>query len=114
VAESNWDETVILDRHHLAGFTGGDTEFEKQVLGIFVDNAPGYLQHLRTCDPGDWKSSAHKLKGAARSIGAWHLARAAERVEHMRALGEDDPKRGPLFDELEGRLTRLLHQIAQI
>lgn len=114
MAESDWDETVVLDRAHLAGFTGGDPSFEKQVLGIFVDNAPGYLEILKACDGDNWKSSAHKLKGAARSIGAWRLARAAERAERMPPPMKADSKREALFSDLQERLDSLLAQIKAI
>ena len=88
--ETNWDERVILDDCHLSKFTGGDPDFENQILGIFLDNAPKYLVELDTIDVGNWKATAHKLKGAARSIGAWQLARQAERAEHMGAVPRHD------------------------
>lgn len=114
MAESNWDETIVLDRAHLAGFTGGDPSFEKQVLGIFMENAPSYLDILRECDSDNWKSSAHKLKGAARSIGAWRLARAAERAERMQPPMAADAKRDALFEDLQERLDSLLTHIQAI
>lgn len=109
--ETNWDETVILDDEHLSTFTGGDPGFEAQILDIFLDNAPGYLAALRDTGVGEWKSTAHKLKGAARSIGAWRLAREAERAEHLGAPAVDDPRRATTLSELEVRLAGLVSHI---
>lgn len=109
MAESNWDEAVILDVEHLSGFTGGDPDFECQILAIFVDNAPGYLAALSGTDDDNWKTTAHKLKGAARSIGAWNLARAAERAEKMRSPASGSIERSDILNMLEDRMKNLLH-----
>jgi HPt (histidine-containing phosphotransfer) domain-containing protein len=114
MAESDWDETIVLDRAHLAGFTGGDPSFEAQVLAIFLENAPSYLDALYQSDGENWKTTAHKLKGAARSIGAWRLARAAERAEKMKAPLVGDARREPVFKELRSRLAALIATIRSI
>jgi len=108
LAESVWDETVILDLAHLSGFTGGDPDFECQILDIFLDNAPGYLENLSAIDQENWKTTAHKLKGAARSIGAWALARAAERAEQMGSPEPTNLRRVQIIALLENRLAELI------
>lgn len=108
LAESGWDEAVILDVAHLSGFTGGDPDFESHILGIFVDNAPGYLQALASIEEDGWKTTAHKLKGAARSIGAWNLARAAERAEKMPSPAVDAVGRHQILKILNDRMKNLL------
>jgi HPt (histidine-containing phosphotransfer) domain-containing protein len=109
--ESDWDENVTLDEDHLRGYTGGDPEFARDVLKIFADNAPDYLETLKAADVESWRASAHKLKGAARGIGAWRLARAAERAEFMGEPAADDPRRGIILAELDSRLGQLLAYI---
>lgn len=109
--ESDWDENIVLDDQHLATFTGGDPGFETQILNIFLENAPEYLKALQGTDVSDWKATAHKLKGAARSIGAWNLAREAERAEHMGAPAPQDPSRISIIAELETRLESLVTHI---
>lgn len=109
--ETDWDEGIILDDNHLSTFTGGDPDFEDQILNIFLDNAPGYLVKLGTVDQGNWKATAHKLKGAARSIGAWQLARQAERAERMGTPAHGDTKRNAVVEELQARMTLLVKQI---
>ncbi|MBL4836933.1 MAG: Hpt domain-containing protein [Kordiimonadaceae bacterium] len=105
--ESNWNEHVVLDEAHLKEFTGGDADFERQILGLFMDHAPGYLRQLEQSGADGWHTMAHKLKGAARSIGAWRLAREAERAEQMGALCQVEPKRGKALKELTVRLGQL-------
>ncbi|MEX0297626.1 MAG: Hpt domain-containing protein [Kordiimonas sp.] len=113
MAETNWDESVILDEGHLSTFTGGDPDFENQILDIFLDNAPTYLTALIDVDGGNWKATAHKLKGAARSIGAWRLAREAERAEHLGAPAIDDRRRMATISELQLRMENLVHHIKE-
>ena len=108
MVESKWDEAVILDVAHLSGFTGGDPDFESHILGIFVDNAPGYLNALKGTEEDNWKTTAHKLKGAARSIGAWNLARAAERAEKMPSPAPEAVERRQILEILESRMKNLL------
>jgi len=108
LAESTWDETIILDHEHLSGFTGGDLDFECEVLDIFLNNAPGYLETLCDEESEGWRVTAHKLKGAARSIGAWRLARSAERAERLAAPMPDDPRRVAILKDLADRLATLV------
>lgn len=109
--ETDWDEKIILDDNHLATFTGGDPSFEAQILDIFLDNAPLYLAALKDTATSDWKATAHKLKGAARSIGAWRLAREAERAEFMGAPAPDDVRRQAVICELQKRMDSLIANI---
>ncbi len=111
MAESSWDETVLLDEKHLREFTGGDTGFQRQVLGIFLENAPLYLETLCRDGNDNWRSDAHKLKGAARSIGAWRLAREAERAEQLGYPADNDPKRIRIAKELQVRLEQTIRYI---
>lgn len=61
----------MIDREFLAGFTGGDDELEAELIGFFVENATLYMTELENAEPGEpWRMVSHKLKGAARSVGA--------------------------------------------
>ncbi len=108
----SWDENVVLDSAHLRGFTGGDSDLEAQVLEIFRDSAPAYLAALEAADEADWQGAAHKLKGAARGIGAWRLAVAAERTEHDSAAASDRTRAQAHFGELHERLQQLSDAIS--
>jgi HPt (histidine-containing phosphotransfer) domain-containing protein len=73
-----------IDRSYLARFTMGNAEIEHEVLQLFADQMPRYLQQLRdaTADKA-WKETAHTIKGSASAIGAWRLARFAEMAEQV-------------------------------
>ena len=114
VISSNWDETIVLDNEHLEEFTGGDRDLQAHVMTIFMSHAPSYLETL--CRPGNenWRADAHKLKGAARSIGAWRLAVAAERAEALGYPAQDDPRRKKCGRELLARLEETISHIKQL
>ncbi len=111
MSNPSWNEEIYLDEKHLEEFTGADRGLQEQVLDIFMDNAPKYLETL--CQPGNenWRSDAHKLKGAARSIGAWRLACEAERAEAMGYPPLDDPRRLEAGRELLLRLEETISVI---
>ncbi|MBL4639654.1 MAG: Hpt domain-containing protein [Kordiimonadaceae bacterium] len=111
--ESEWDESLILDSAHLAEFTAGDEQLEQHVLALFSEHAPTYLKDLKTSSPNEWRTAAHKLKGAARSIGAWRLAREAERVERIGSGAARDAKRSETLEELGFRLDQLMTLISE-
>jgi HPt (histidine-containing phosphotransfer) domain-containing protein len=108
---ANWDEKVLLDQKHLDEFTSFDYGLQNQVLSVFVSNAPLYLEKLCRPNNDNWRADAHKLKGAARSIGAWRLAIAAERAEKMAMLATEDPKRREVLKQLLERLEATVDYI---
>lgn len=92
--------TSILDHNHLKDYTGGDRALIGLVLTTFLDNAPVYLDDLRRAmDSNSFRTRAHRLKGAARAIGAHALAAAALRAEEG-AYG-DGPARQRLLAQVE-------------
>lgn len=111
---SNWDESIVLDAAHLEEFTGGDRELQSAVLTIFMRNAPSYLEILCRPDNENWRVDAHKLKGAARSIGAWRLAVEAEKAEAFGNPPLSDPRRKKCSRELLKRLEETISHIKQL
>ncbi|WP_131857705.1 Hpt domain-containing protein [Bosea sp. BK604] len=81
-----------IDLVHLARQTGGDHDLERELLALFAQQC---VRHLRTIHAGaDTRTrmdAAHTLKGAARAIGAWQVAEAADAIE--RQLAADDAGR---------------------
>ena len=74
--------TALLDKNQLAQFSGGDAAMEREILGFFHTNAQDYIADMeQACTSEEWKQFAHKLKGAARSIGAMALGELAEEAE---------------------------------
>jgi HPt (histidine-containing phosphotransfer) domain-containing protein len=83
--------TAPIDLVHLARQTGGDTELESELLALFADQCLKHLDTIRRANTKTGSDAAHTLKGAARAIGAWAVADAAERVEEAltrRAVAE--------------------------
>ncbi|HEV7259783.1 MAG TPA: Hpt domain-containing protein [Bosea sp. (in: a-proteobacteria)] len=82
---------TAIDLDHLARQTGGDLELEREILALFAQQC---VRHLRTIhqaeDARTRMDAAHTLKGAARAIGAWQVADAADAIE--RQLAETSPR----------------------
>ena len=79
-AASLADERPI-DLVHLARMTLGDRMLEREVLQLFDRQASMLLLRMQQATRASICAAAHTLKGSARGIGAWRVARAAEVVE---------------------------------
>ena len=71
----------LIDRAHLAQMTLGDTSLEREILALFERQAELLIDRMQTLPPPAVSTLAHTLKGSARGVGAWNVARAAEAVE---------------------------------
>jgi len=73
-----------VDLVHLSRYTLGNRSLEREVLSLFLTQSAIYLQRLKEAGADkDWVDAAHTIKGSAKSIGAWQLARSAETAEAM-------------------------------
>ncbi|MGA2892117.1 MAG: Hpt domain-containing protein [Xanthobacteraceae bacterium] len=90
-ADSDRRPTVI-DAGHLERMTLGDRRLEREVLELFVRQTTIMLNRIVGAEPALAAAAAHTLKGSARGIGAWRVARAAELLEQAAGPvgGEDD------------------------
>lgn len=72
-----------IDREHLSRMTLGEQALEREILRLFDHQAAMLLQRMRERSAANAHiaAAAHTLKGSARGIGAWSVARAAEMVE---------------------------------
>lgn len=76
--------TKPIDFTYLGRFTFGNRELEREVLYLFAQHAPIYLNNLRSASTSKaWHDAAHTLKGSARAVGAWRVARSAEMAEKI-------------------------------
>ena len=83
----------VIDKQHLAGVTLGDPGLEREVLELFLRQATLMLDRIGHAPATVAAAAAHTLKGSARGIGLWRLARAAESFEQAVAnAGEDRVK----------------------
>ncbi|NDW05440.1 histidine kinase [Jiella sp. 40Bstr34] len=97
-----------IDLVHLARQTAGDRALEVEVLGLLVIQIERARPAILAAGPQERCRLAHALKGAARNLGAFRLADAAEELER-------DPG-GPamvdgLLDELE-RTARFARELS--
>jgi len=77
-----------IDFEHLARMTVGDAILEHEVLAMFSAQAVSLIGALAIL-PADAGTLAHKLKGSARAIGAFHVADAAGCLETAIRNGDD-------------------------
>jgi HPt (histidine-containing phosphotransfer) domain-containing protein len=70
-----------IDLTHLARMTLGDVSLEHEVLRLFERQATMLIARMQGARASLVAASAHTIKGSARGIGAWRIARDAETVE---------------------------------
>jgi HPt (histidine-containing phosphotransfer) domain-containing protein len=95
---------AALDEDHLARMTLGDRRLEREVLEIFMRQSAIMLDRIASAEPEIVAAAAHTLKGSARGIGAWRVARAVEHLEH--AAGADGRETG-LWRDLDEAIDEL-------
>lgn len=76
-----------IDEDHLGRMTLGDRRLEREVLELFLRQSTIMLDRIAGAERPLAAAAAHTLKGSARGIGAWRVARAAELLEQ--AAGSD-------------------------
>jgi HPt (histidine-containing phosphotransfer) domain-containing protein len=73
-----------VDRAHLSRFTLGDERLDREILALFLGQIPLTVESLRfAVTDKDWQVAAHTLKGSARSVGAFNVARLAVEAEKL-------------------------------
>ena len=71
-----------IDLVHLARQTLGDRELEREILALFVRQSRTLGSRIAALMTGpECGDLVHTLKGSARAVGAWRVARQAEQVE---------------------------------
>ena len=80
-----------IDRTHLDDISGGDRQFEEELMQEFVSSTRGLLSDLaRAIESGDVAAAqmaAHTLKGSCRSLGAGPMAEPCFEIELMSREG---------------------------
>ncbi len=71
-----------LDIDFLRNVLDSDSEFEKELFAIFLDNSRRNIDAMESAiknsDDSSWYMAAHAFKGAAASIGAFDLSKILE------------------------------------
>ena len=85
------DSTPAFDFARLADISGGDTEFELEILSDYFAQNSTLLSELdRALSTGDVatvRRAAHTLKGSSRTVGAESVAAIAAEIECLAATG---------------------------
>ncbi len=79
--------TVAIDEEHLARQTFGDANLAREVLTLFIDQCAADGPRLSHLAPLERTALAHRLKGAARGVGAFPLAATLEAIERADSFG---------------------------
>jgi HPt (histidine-containing phosphotransfer) domain-containing protein len=98
-----------IDLVHLARMTLGERSLEREVLQLFDRQSTLLLARMRSAAPAGILTLAHTLKGSARGIGAWRVARAAEALEVA-----DAANAGAALDALDSATTEARALIAEL
>ncbi|MGY6627407.1 MAG: Hpt domain-containing protein [Oceanicaulis sp.] len=74
----------MLDRAHLAQYSGGDAALEGELFALLDAQIEACTGRMARAAPGEdqaWRDAAHTLKGAARGVGAMQLGEACAAAE---------------------------------
>jgi HPt (histidine-containing phosphotransfer) domain-containing protein len=100
-----------IDLQHLSKMTLGERALEREVLELFHQQATMLTGRMREAAPAVIAASAHTLKGSARGIGAWRVARAAEAVERA---ASDEVRLKTAVDTLGASVSEAKAEIADL
>ena len=105
-------KAAAIDEGHLGRMTLGDRRLEREVLELFLRQTTIMLGRIVGADPPLAAAAAHTLKGSARGIGAWRVARAAEHLEQ--AAGKDDVEHAGADERVRAHGDELADAIAEL
>jgi HPt (histidine-containing phosphotransfer) domain-containing protein len=94
----------VFDRPDLLRRLGDDVEIAREIVKVFLGDAPSQVTRLREAvarrDLGEISAAGHRIRGAAASVGCTRLRRAVEAVELAPAeLGQ--ARREALMQEVD-------------
>ena len=99
-----------IDRDYLLEISGGDSEFERDLIQTFLEAAPALLQSYAAAIESNAglgvRHAAHTLKGSSRSIGANVFAQVCEAAEKA-ARADDLATCQELLPEIEASFEAL-------
>ncbi|MCA6111390.1 Hpt domain-containing protein [Bradyrhizobium cenepequi] len=99
-----------IDLAHLARMSLGDAALEREVLSLFVAQSDRLIGALSAL-PRDGRELAHKLKGSAHAIGAFAVADAAARLEHVLMSGAEPAEPLAALSEAVARARNAIEAI---
>ena len=94
-----------IDFGHLERYTMGEPTLTEELLRTFCAELSAYAPDI--ADPVAERAALHRLKGAARAIGAFPLADSAEWLEKMLEVEADEADVQAARAELDEQLRAL-------
>lgn len=97
-------ESDIFDYVHLEELSGGDVEFEVEIVQTFLDNSPALITAAQEAlgqqnfEPAS--AALHTLKGSARSVGANRFAEYCAQLE-FKIKTNNFPEKDELLEKFE-------------
>lgn len=111
------DDDGTLDEGRLLETVEGDRALMGELTELFLDDAPAQIEAIRTAVVGKngpgLQAAAHALKGAAATLAAGNLSRAAQTLETLGASGAVG-EAGPVLVELDDAFARLRDRLATL
>jgi HPt (histidine-containing phosphotransfer) domain-containing protein len=95
-----------VDLAHLSRMTLGDRDLEREVLQLFERQAAMLLDRMPGAGSAHVAAMAHTIKGSARGIGAWQIARYAETLE-LAAASAREADRAAALASLMGSVEKV-------
>jgi HPt (histidine-containing phosphotransfer) domain-containing protein len=89
-----------VDLVHLARQTMDDRDLEREVLGLFVQQALSVRDKIADAGDRERLMLAHGLKGSARGIGAFGVADCAAEIERHPGDARAVKRLGALIEEV--------------
>jgi len=106
------EDDRVFDREHLRRYTMNSADLEREVLELFLGQAPDIVAQLRSArSASEWKLATHTLKGSAAAIGATEVNRLAVRLERLSHAARSA---GAEIDAIETAIARFRAAIGQI
>jgi HPt (histidine-containing phosphotransfer) domain-containing protein len=106
-----------IDHAYLGRFIQGNAALEREVLALFAEMIPRYLNDLRAAATSKaWQDAAHTIKGSAAAVGALrvaHLAAMAERLDVEAAEASGEGHREQAIDALTAAADEACGYIAR-
>jgi HPt (histidine-containing phosphotransfer) domain-containing protein len=94
-----------IDHAYIGRFTQGNAALEREVLELFAEMIPRYLEDLKAAvTRRAWQDAAHTIKGSAAAVGALRVARFAEMAERLDVEAAEASREG-YREEAIGALT---------
>ncbi len=109
-----------FDLEQLSAITGGDPDFEREVLEEYLACTPADMEHIRAsiaaADAAELGRCAHALKGSSATIGAAALAALARELELLGKAGDCSNAPaiyGRLVDQYESACAFIRERLAK-